>query len=369
MLMNIDKFHLNEIVFVKYNVNGGFQRGKIVKIKQQNCYDILYHNGNYIKYNVHMYFIRKIMNGTINTIPKLEYIKIDDIKIDNLIHIKYTDVMSKCHKTKSFDQIPSLIIRKAMFIDNNNRSVLMRLSCLICISYAYINKKKIIKCVSDRYKYKFRLFNDKTGTQQNLITKKKRNLEISYFDEKILDNFSTLNLDMFKQIQYNNLPDKYKNHISGLEYSNYLRIYKTEEVLQQNKILNIVKDVYSNKGYEPNMEIISHGCSYTAINNILNNKQGFQLTNPKNGSIYGNGIYFSSNINLSKLYSVSNLYNRYYVLICEAMIGKYKKTKSHFTAFENDVYRTGGNLEDNIYMKPWGYTQDINIAYVIEFNL
>jgi hypothetical protein len=368
ILINLDKFDLNEIVFVKYNRNGYFSRGKIINIKPYNCYDILM-DTKVTELNIPTYCIRKSINGKISKNPKLEYIKIDKIKVDQLIHIKYTDIVLQIQKEKNVNYIPQIILKKGMIINDNNNSILMNLNSLLYITYAKINKKKNISYTIKKNRYKLKLLDENSAIQTNLFSKTDRDIIISDFDEKILDDISTLDTNTFEQINYNKLPKKYQNHISNLQNINHMRIYKTEQILQQNIILNSIKEQYNKKGYNPDMKIVSHGCSSIAINSILNNKQGFQLLNPINGSLYGNGVYFSSNINISKLYSIPNIYDRYYILICEMMLGKYKKTDTFFTTFDNDEFRTGGNLEEYIYMKPWGYINDINIAYVIEFNL
>lgn len=157
-----------------------------------------------------------------------------------------------------------------------------------------------------------------------------------------------------------------------IEYKNFCYQYTINIKFNEigDKILESQCQIQKLKNLYSTCKILAHGCCYKAIKNIILNGLGFQDVGTINGKVYGKGIYFSSNTNYAERYSLINKKRKRYMLICNVLIGGKINTDSDFTTVPSIHYRSGGSLEkdfSHIYMKPFVYANDINIAYVIEF--
>ena len=208
------------------------------------------------------------------------------------------------------------------------------------------------------------------GVQMNKKTRKKRNVFLLKW-EPLKDM-----LHEFKTVNVGDLPKEYGDVVKKLlkscpQKTNTIKIYHLEPQLYGDKKLELECQIQKLRNLKNDTKVLVHGCSEKAIENIVVHKTGFQDVGVLNGKVYGRGIYFSSDPQYSaRDYCSIGKRGTKMMLLCKVLIGGKEETFSNFRMFTNEKFRTGGSLEkgyDHIYMKPFSYVNDINIAYLLEF--
>jgi hypothetical protein len=177
------------------------------------------------------------------------------------------------------------------------------------------------------------------------------------------------------------LPLKYQTFL-GTSFPKNTRVYKIEQKGDMDVFLATATVARQKTlGLNTSVKILAHGTSPCAVVGIVNG-HGFQKTSTKNGKVYGDGLYLTSDPKYAKLYSVpaveedglgSGLIGKHYVLLCETLIGGKMETTHGTTLLKDKRFRTGGSTHGDtahICMKPWVYVHtDVLPTYVLEFEM
>ena len=149
-----------------------------------------------------------------------------------------------------------------------------------------------------------------------------------------------------------------------------MKIYSMEDIFYGDKMLKLTQEIQKRNKLSTDTKILVHGASERAIEGIISKKLGFQDLGTLNGKRFGDGVYFTSDINYALDYAIKNKFNKQYILLCEVLVGGKVDTSMGTKNLLSRKFRTGGavmGIDSHIYMKPWVYAHsDVNIAYVLE---
>lgn len=208
------------------------------------------------------------------------------------------------------------------------------------------------------------------GIQTNIETQKKRDI-ILFKWKPPKDIF-----EEFDIVKKEDLPKEFYDVVKTLlkAYPNKeknMKIYHLEPKLYGDKLLDIACKVQEFKNLSSDTKVLVHGCSEAAIDKIVVHKTGFQNAGTLNGKVYGPGIYLSSDpVYSARDYCPRGKRGTKMMLLCKVLIGGKRETNDSFKMFDSEKFRTGGSTTkgyEHIYMKPFVYVNDVNIAYLVEF--
>lgn len=355
-----DIISVGSIVKARFKNKGRFYTGTIIDMNKKSCH-VLFDDGD------------EDRNVSYNNVIYYGYPELCSIKkiTDDMIIIENDN--GKQHSIQKNEKVLELIQPILVCFKDNNKYTVMEKNISNLILCSWIQKKNIQYNVGGhKYCLQWNLNTQKLkdilgyGIQTNQYTQSKRKIILKKVTKPkhLLENCKSVDID--------NMPIEYKKFLAPMykKYKNSMKCFHTEPILLGHKSLELQCQIQKMKQLDTECKILAHGCDEKAIKNIISNGLGFQDAGTINGKVYGNGIYFSSDTNYAERYTIRNKKRKRYMLICNVLIGGKMTTSSNFTMFPSVQYRSGGSLEkdfSHIYMKPFVYSSDINISYVIEF--
>ena len=383
-LSDMSKLNLKVDQYINLTCNSTYNVGSRVKSPYRNSKQL--YQGKIVsidkkKQTCHIYFD----DGDIDTNVSIKDVcLINNLNIAKIIFVDSTKIICKIEfsgQKVTLLNDGSIISKmkpfRICFQNENNSLIDMNSQISYMITMSWINSEQKLNYRIGSYTYTFNWLNlvksnnlIGKGIQINEQTQKKRYVFLLKWDPP-KDIFSE-----FDKISKIDLPQEYFDILEELiksypQIEKNLKIYHLEPQLYGDKKLELECQIQKSKNLQIDTKILVHGCSERAIENIVVKKTGFQDAGTVNGKVYGKGIYLSSNpaYSVRDYCSIGNRGTKM-LLLCKVLIGGKKETNDRFKMFSNEKFRTGGSLEkgyDHIYMKPFVYVNDINIAYLIEF--
>ena len=347
--MSFEQLSVGQKVQVNYKGSARLYDATIAKIHPSRfCIDLKYNDGSGDVWNNVIWFLPFERTDDMMTISSIS---------DTEVVITDGSVTKTIPMSKWINHIIPFQVQIPLDSRTNNLAIMEDgVSYKILYSYAMNCPSVDYTVGSHSYKLSWDSKNGKllrTGTQRNVSTNTGRHINLIPCQKpKPVKCF--LDSKKFPLVKVSDMATEYANMVTRLDISeSKLRIYDLNSELKHKEMVDFVRSREGKRGNALDSQVLAHGTDVSVIKKMIQHDTGFQKAKTKNGKVYGDGIYLTSDSSYACEYAPADKQGRRVILLCDVFVGNRMKTGSR-TSMLKPGFRCGGNGTD-IYMKPWVY--------------